>query len=38
VRELILTPYRLVYVVGSHEVTITMVLHQRRDISADDLK
>ena len=37
VRELIISPYRLVYRVDENSVTITMVLHERRDLSPDDI-
>lgn len=35
-RELIISPYRLIYRVGSNEVLITMVVHERRELRADD--
>ncbi|MDP2182163.1 MAG: type II toxin-antitoxin system RelE/ParE family toxin [Actinomycetota bacterium] len=38
VRELIIGPYRLVYRVDSDSVTITMVLHERRELSGDDVR
>jgi toxin ParE1/3/4 len=37
VREIIIPPYRLVYRRDSDVVTITMVLHERRELSGDDV-
>lgn len=37
VRELIVGPYRLVYRRDEDAVVITMVLHSRRDLHADDV-
>ena len=36
VRELIISPYRLIYRSDSTGVTITMVLHERRDLQRDE--
>lgn len=36
VRELIISPYRLIYRRDSSAVTITMVLHERRELSGED--
>lgn len=36
VRELIISPYRLIYRRDSGTVTITMVLHERRELSGGD--
>ncbi|MCJ7796916.1 MAG: type II toxin-antitoxin system RelE/ParE family toxin, partial [Thermoleophilia bacterium] len=37
-RELIISPYRLVYPRDSSTVTITMVLHERRELSGEDTR
>jgi toxin ParE1/3/4 len=37
VRELIISPYRLVYRRDSDTVTITMVVHERRELSGEDV-
>jgi toxin ParE1/3/4 len=36
VRELIISPYRLVYRRDEHTVTITMVTHERRELTEAD--
>ncbi|MCL4368128.1 MAG: hypothetical protein M1337_02985 [Actinobacteria bacterium] len=36
VRELIISPYRLIYRRDLGGVTITMVLHERRELSVGD--
>lgn len=38
VRELIISPYRLIYRRDTDAVTITMVLHERRLLSPKDLE
>lgn len=38
VRELIISPYRLIYRRDTDAVTITMVLHERRVLSPEDLR
>jgi toxin ParE1/3/4 len=37
VRELIISPYRLIYRRDRDVVTVTMVVHERRDLSAVDV-
>jgi len=37
IRELIISPYRLIYRRDTDAVTITMVLHERRLLSPKDL-
>lgn len=37
VRELIFSPYRLVYRRGSDAVYVTMVLHERRNVEPEDV-
>lgn len=37
VRELIISPYRLVYRRDRDVVTVTMLAHERRDLSAEDV-
>lgn len=37
-RELIISPYRLIYRVGHDEVLVTMVVHERRELPADDTR
>ena len=38
IRELIISPYRLIYRRDATVVTIAMVLHERRDLSEDDVR
>ncbi len=37
IRELIISPYRLVYRIDADSVTVTMVLHERQDVTGDDV-
>jgi len=37
VRELIISPYRLIYRCDANMVTIMMVVHERRDLDSDDV-
>jgi toxin ParE1/3/4 len=37
VRELIISPYRLIYRRDANMVTITMVVHERRDLDPEDV-
>jgi toxin ParE1/3/4 len=37
VRELIISPYRLIYRRDAHNITITMVSHERRLLSPEDV-
>ena len=37
VRELIISPYRLIYRRGPKAVTVTMVVHERRDLKEEDV-
>ena len=37
IRELIISPYRLIYRRDAHAVTVTMVVHERRDLSEEDV-
>jgi toxin ParE1/3/4 len=37
VRELIISPYRLIYRQDAHTVTITMVTHERRGLTEEDV-
>ncbi|MGB4592221.1 MAG: type II toxin-antitoxin system RelE/ParE family toxin [Coriobacteriia bacterium] len=36
IRELIISPYRLVYRIDADSVTVTMVLHERQNVTGDD--
>ena len=37
VRELIISPYRLIYRRDANAVTVTMVVHERRDLKEEDV-
>lgn len=37
VRELIISPYRLIYRRDEHAVTVTMVVHERRELTDEDI-
>ena len=37
VRELIISPYRLIYRQDANAVTVTMVVHERRDLKEEDV-
>lgn len=37
VRELIISPYRLIYRRDANAVTVTMVAHERRDLKEEDV-
>lgn len=37
VRELIISPYRLIYRRDARTVTVTMVVHERRELTAEDV-
>jgi toxin ParE1/3/4 len=37
IREPLISPYRLIYRVDEDSVTITMVVHERRELRGDDI-
>jgi toxin ParE1/3/4 len=37
VRELIISPYRLIYRRDAHSATVTMVVHERRELTEEDV-